>query len=261
MQDTAVKKIKAIYFDQGGVVAGDRIPLADDGRAYMEKIMAMTGIREDYKILKERLLEGESRYKKWGMDSLIEAPASEVWPRWMLPEVSSDILAPIAEELTLLYFQSKGKRTVNKDMKQVLQKLKENGYIVGLISNTWSRPLVHDELAAGGLAGIFEAVVLSSETGMRKPDEKIFLDALKGFNIEPENAAYVGDQPNRDVAGPKKAGYGLTIILTTKKLKPHHMEKDEHKPDIVIDSLTELLDIFPGNPGLSCPETDTILEK
>ncbi len=133
MQDTAVKKIKAIYFDQGGVVAGDRIPLADDGKVNMEKIMAMTGIREDYKILKEKLLEGESRYKKWGMDSLIEAPASEVWPGWMFPEVSSDILVPIAEELTLLYFQSKGKRTVNREMKQVPETLKKNGYIVMLL--------------------------------------------------------------------------------------------------------------------------------
>lgn len=246
MKNSAIKKIKAIYFDQGGVVTGDRIPLADDGKSNMEKIMEMTGIKEDYKILKERLVEGEGRYKEWGMDSLIESAASEVWPKWMLPEVSKEILAPIAEELTLLYFNSKGHRTVNKDMKHVLQTLKKKGYIVGLISNTWSRPLVHEELEAGGITGLFDTVVLSSETGIRKPDEKIFLDALDGFNLKPENAAYVGDQPNRDVAGPKKAGYGLSIILVTKKLKSHQMEKDEHKPDLIIDSLLELLDIFPG---------------
>ncbi len=243
MEKTA--DISAIFFDQGGVVTGDRVPLSDNGEGNINKIMEMTGIREDYKAFKARLLEGEKRYKDWGMDSLIECSASEVWPRWMLPEVPAEKLAPIAEELTLLYFQSKGNRTVDKDMKMILLELKKRGYVVGLISNTWSRPLVHEELKEGGLTGVFEAVVLSSETGMRKPDAKIFLDALKKFGIKPQNAAYVGDQPNRDVEGPKKAGYGLSVILKTKKLKPEHMQKSEHKPDIIIDSLMQLLDIFP----------------
>ena len=239
-----LQKIKAIFFDQGGVVTGDRVPYPDDGEKNIRKIMEMTGLHDDFRKFKEKLLAGEAEYKKWGMESLIECPASEVWPRWMLPELPAEKLVPIAEELTLLYFQSKGYRTVNENMKEVLLGLKKRGYRVGLISNTWSRPLVHEELKEGGLDGIFETVVLSSETGMRKPDSKIFIDALESFGIKPENAAYIGDQPNRDVAGPKKAGYGLSVILKTKKLKPHHMEKPEHKPDLMIDSLTELLEIF-----------------
>ncbi len=241
----AEKDIRAIYFDQGGVVMGERVPLPDNGEANLKKIMEITGIREDFRKFMNRLLAGEEKYKKWGMDSLIECPADQVWPGWMLPEISSEILAPVAEELTLLYFQAKGKRSVDKNIRDVLITLKQRGYTVGLISNTWSRPLVHEELKEGGLEGLFETVVLSSEEGIRKPDKRIFLSGLKGFDFKPENAVYVGDQPNRDVPGPRNAGFALSIILKTKKLKPEHMEKPEHKPDIIIDSLTQLLDLFP----------------
>ena len=239
------KNIKAVYFDQGGVVMGARIPLPDNGEANLKKIMAMTGIEEDYREFMERLLEGESKYKKWGMESLIECPADKVWPRWMLPEVPSDILAPIAEELTLLYFEAKGKRSADKNIKDVLIRLKQRGYIVGLISNTWSKPLVYQELKDAGLEGLFETIILSSEEGIRKPAKNIFLRGLEGLNLKPENAVYVGDQPNRDIPGPRNAGYALAIILKTKKLKPEQMEKKEHRPDLIIESLSELLEIFP----------------
>ena len=245
MKMTDNKDIKAVYFDQGGVVMGARIPLADEGEANMKKIMELTGIKEDFRSLKKRLLEGEDRYKKWGMDSLIECTADKVWPRWMLPEVSEKILIPIAEELTLLHFESKGKRTADPNIKKVLIELKKRGYIVGLISNTWSKPLVHQEIIEGDLDGLFDIVVLSSEEGIRKPHKDIFKLGLTGFNINPENAVYVGDQPNRDIEGPRDAGFALSIILRTKKLTNEQMEKPQHQPDLIIDSLTELLEIFP----------------
>ena len=244
------RKIKAVFFDQGGVVMRERIPLPDNGKANMLKIMEMTGIKEDYKVLKDKLLAGEKEYKDWGMDSLIECTADQIWPRWILPEVSEEILAPIAEELTLLYFEAKGRRSVDKNIKHVLTELKERGYITGLISNTWSKPLVHGEIKESGLEGLFDTVVLSSEEGIRKPNKNIFLKGLEGFDIAAENAVYVGDQPNRDIAGPKEAGYALSIILKTERLKDEQMIKPEHKPDIIIDSLNNLLDIFPDRKTL-----------
>ena len=245
MKITEKKDIKAIYFDQGGVVMKERIPLPDDGEANLSKIMKMTGLNEDYRKFMQRLLAGEDEYKKWGMDSLIEYTEDKVWPGWILPEVPEEVLKPIAEELTLLYFEAKGRRKTDKNIKEVLTTLKKRGYIVGLISNTWSKPLVHQEILEGGLEGLFDTVVLSSEEGIRKPGKKLFEIGLKGFDIKPENAVYIGDQPNRDIQGPRDAGYALSIILRTKKLTDKQMEKKEHKPDMIIESLTELLDLFP----------------
>ncbi len=237
--------IKAVFFDQGGVVMRERIPLPDNGKANLLKIMEMTGLKEDCRSLMDRLLAGEEEYKKWGMDSLIECPAARVWPEWILPDVPEEILSPVAEELTLLYFEAKGKRTADSNIRNVLTSLKERGYITGLISNTWSKPLVYDEIRENKLEGMFDRIVLSSEEGIRKPDKTIFLKGLRGLDIRPENAVYIGDQPNRDIQGPRDAGYALSIILRTKKLTQKQMEKPEHKPDLIIESLTDLLEIFP----------------
>ncbi len=128
MNITDKKDIKAIYFDQGGVVMGARIPLPDEGEANLNKIMNMTGIKEDFRELKKGFLQVKIIIKM-GMDSLIECTADKVWPQWMLPEVPKEILIPIAEELTLLHFESKGRRTADPNIREVLITLK-NGDIL-----------------------------------------------------------------------------------------------------------------------------------
>lgn len=238
------KDVKAIFFDQGGVIMGVRKMNPETRESNLKRMMKMVGVQESCDNFMKRVRGGEDKYKAWGMESLIECSAAEIWSRWILPEIPMEKLAPIAEELTLLYFEARGHRVADENIKEVALTLKRRGYIVGVISNSWSRPLVHQEIKREGLEGIFDIVVLSSETEIRKPDQKIFLQALENFDINPEQAVYVGDQPNRDVPGPRNAGFALTILLRTKKLKPEHMEKPEHQPDLIIESLTELLDMF-----------------
>ena len=72
----------------------------------------------------------------------------------------------------------------------------------------------------------------------------MFWDIAKELDVDPINCVYVGDAPNRDVLGPKAAGYALSILL---KEDPNFQIEsliDEHKPDLVISSLSKLLDIF-----------------
>ena len=61
--------------------------------------------------------------------------------------------------------------------------------------------------------------------------------------VEPGRCAYVGDQPSRDVAGCKRAGFALSIIIESGA--PMAVSQDELlKPDFTIHRLSELLDIF-----------------
>jgi len=56
---------------------------------------------------------------------------------------------------------------------------------------------------------------------------------------------YVGDNPNRDVVGTRKAGFGMIILL----LSPEKIVKEpptgENVPDYIIQHCSELLNIFP----------------
>ncbi len=67
------------------------------------------------------------------------------------------------------------------------------------------------------------------------------------MRLEPVNCAYLGNRISRDVVGCRNAGFSLAIIIEPGG-KPRTDELDQiAKPDFVIHSLGELLNIFPGN--------------
>ena len=90
---------------------------------------------------------------------------------------------------------------------------------------------------------------MSSITGVRKPDPAMFNEAVLSVEIFPEKAVYIGDQPNRDVEGPRRAGFGLNVILKTSNYPEGKELPDLQVPDITVDNLMELLDLFPQKAG------------
>jgi len=62
------------------------------------------------------------------------------------------------------------------------------------------------KLDASGLTGHFDAIVTSGAVGASKPDPAIFRTALDAVGCGPDDAAMVGDNPLRDIAGAQHAG-------------------------------------------------------
>jgi putative hydrolase of the HAD superfamily len=62
------------------------------------------------------------------------------------------------------------------------------------------------KLAHLGLAERFDAVVISEEVDLRKPDPAIFAHTLDAVGSRRESAIYVGDNPAHDIAGAHAAG-------------------------------------------------------
>jgi putative hydrolase of the HAD superfamily len=65
-------------------------------------------------------------------------------------------------------------------------------YKTGLISNTLSdvRPTIENHWR---LADAFDAIILSAEVGLMKPDPRIFHAALKALNVQSAEAIFVDD--------------------------------------------------------------------
>ncbi len=193
----------------------------------------------------KKLKEREKAYKDWSLDTKLEANEEEIWTKWMLPEYPKEIVIENAVELNLLWSHSKGNRTFRKEAYGVIKELYSRGYRVGIISNTVSRVLVPGEIEEVGLAEFIDTLVMSSITNLRKPDPEMFLLPTRIMKVKPEKSAYVGDKPNRDVEGPRRAGYKLAIILENDKMGSIDKLTPIQKPDIVIKSFWELLEIFP----------------
>ena len=127
------------------------------------------------------------------------------------------------------------------DTKEVLKCLFERGYKLGIIAN---QSLGSEKrLEKWGILKYFSVVIASAEEGVAKPDQEIFLRALKKANCEPQNAFMVGDRLDNDIIPANKIGMktvwikqGLGGYSTPQTLLEY--------PDHTVNNLKELCDLF-----------------
>ena len=128
--------------------------------------------------------------------------------RILVHDVFSQIALPDAfdaffEELYQLFGQAAVWRLF-PECREVLQTLREQGYIVGVISN-WDTRLF-DILRGLDLMPYFEHVSISAVVGWEKPHREIFWRATDAINVSPTRALHIGDSLQADVIGAKRAG-------------------------------------------------------
>lgn len=98
---------------------------------------------------------------------------------------------------------------VDPEAAAVLGVLAARGIRLGVVSNADGR--VEDQLRLFGLRERLDVVVDSHRAGVAKPDPRIFRLALAQMGLAPDQAVYVGDIMDVDLAG--AAGAGLRGIL------------------------------------------------
>lgn len=89
-------------------------------------------------------------------------------------------------------------------IRELLAELRARGLATGIVSN-------FDQRLIGILQGLdlkelLDVVMLPSEARAAKPDPRIFALALERLEVPAAEAAFVGDDPERDLAGARAAG-------------------------------------------------------
>lgn len=242
--------INAILFDVGGTL---RFTERVDGREtiILEEIRSFLGYEGTVDSLKTRLTRGEKDYRKWAKKSLVELTEQELWVRFMYPDQSRlEFIRENAIKLNQLWRNSKGKKKLLPKAVETIKTLAERGYKLCIISNTTSSVEVPALLEENGITNLFSSVILSAVYGRRKPHPSLFLDATRALGVRPEECAYIGDRPSRDVVGAREAGFSKVVIIQAAGLKHEKKENVPMNPDHLISRLPDLLDIFPDHKGL-----------
>jgi HAD superfamily hydrolase (TIGR01549 family) len=139
---------------------------------------------------------------------------------------------------TAVKYNSEGECAYS-DAKETLMALKSMKYKLGIIAN---QPLGSEErLDKYGLGGLFDAVFPSAEVGINKPDTKLYLHALECVGCDANRSVMVGDRLDNDIAPAAEVGMRTVRVL---RGFFKNCEKGSVKPDYIITSLTELVDIF-----------------
>jgi FMN phosphatase YigB (HAD superfamily) len=237
-------EIDAIFLDVGNTL---RILLKEEPHraAARREIAKLVGTNQDPDEFVAELDRRYKIYRKWAFEQMVEASEKELWTKWLLPDYPAEKIAALSAPLTYQFRQSMGRRVVAPGGVETVIELHNRGYVMGLISNVITEREIPEWMEAEGITLYFKSVVLSSVFGKRKPDPSVYLEAARRAEVPVERCAYVGDNFARDVEGTRNSGFGMIIIMPDAKDK-HLVPSPEQTPDMIIHSLPELLDIFPG---------------
>ncbi|MDO8538417.1 MAG: HAD-IA family hydrolase [archaeon] len=103
-------------------------------------------------------------------------------------------------------------------------------------------------LVESGLDGFFDVVVGLDDSGQKKPSIIPFKLVMQKLELKPEEILYVGDWPERDIAGAKKVGF-KTCLSTYRIIHPMDDVRKgklspELEPDFKIKKFEEILKII-----------------
>ena len=125
-------------------------------------------------------------------------------------------------------------------MEDLLVRLHEGGRRLGIVTAK-RRSTVELAVRRVPVAHLFETVVGGDETETHKPDPEPLLLAAERMDVDPAEAAYVGDSPF-DIRAAKAAGM-FAVAVTWGRI--HDRERLEREaPDAIVDAAEELLELL-----------------
>jgi putative hydrolase of the HAD superfamily len=163
----------------------------------------------------------------------------ERFPEVDLQEVFSSILKPegstnsflVKSCCKLFRIMSRERFQLFPDSLPVLKQLKNEGYILGVVSNA-QKVFTANEMRILDLPSYFKHMVFSSRFGITKPDKRLFIICCAMLEAEPENTIYIGDNPYNDVKGCKELGMKSILLSRTLKSVIPGYEPDYYATDL-----------------------------
>lgn len=202
-------RIQAVTFDAGGTLV---FPYPSVGAVYAE-VMSRHGLDHGPEELEEtfrRVWSGAQRRN--------DQPASDerekAWWRAVVARILDELGHPadfdaLFNELWMA-FAEPGHWRLRDGARECLQRLRDSGYRLGILSN-WDHRL-RQVLSGLGLTRYFDAVVISAEVGCEKPDRGIFECAQRMLGVPAEGLLHVGDSLFHDIDGARAAGWRAVHI-------------------------------------------------
>jgi putative hydrolase of the HAD superfamily len=133
-----------------------------------------------------------------------------------------------------------GWSTVFPDSRQTLVSLRERGYRLGLLSNTWWAAEWHNaDIAAHGLADLIDELVYTSDLPHSKPHPAVFAEVAGRLGVEAAACVMIGDRQIDDVSGAKAVG-----MRAVWRRNDSGFPTSTVAPDAIVDRVSELLPLL-----------------
>jgi putative hydrolase of the HAD superfamily len=136
----------------------------------------------------------------------------------------------MADEVFAVFYRARNEVALYDDVMPALERLRRRLRLFA-ISNG------NADLAAIGLGHFFERSLAAREAGCLKPDPRIFARLLDDAGLAPHEVAHVGDDPEADVEGARRAG----VLAVWLNREGTGWPAAYAAPSVTIRNLTELV--------------------
>lgn len=213
--------IKAVIFDWGGTLTPwHPVNLRDQWRAY-SNIYDASRAEE----LAEILHHGEQSRWSHQLNTMGEVGTGVLEDLFV--EAGIDTSSPEHQNGLEAYLSAWDPHTyTDEDAMPMLEALRGQGIRTGVLSNTmWPRWHHERVLERDGVLHLFDYLLFTSDVATGKPHRSVFADVLYNLDVEPHEAAFVGDRMFDDIHGAQSIGMrGIWI--------PHSQLPAAETPDL-----------------------------
>ena len=123
------------------------------------------------------------------------------------------------------------------EVKEVLQNLKKKDYKLAILSNG-TPTLLNELVKSNNLDNIFDDIFSIEETGVYKPDSKVYNLPIKKYQIKKDEVAFLSAN-TWDVSGGGNYGYSSIWVNRNNNI----FDNLDYKPKNEVKNLKQLLDI------------------
>jgi len=232
----------SIFFDLGSTLIYSKDPwppIYEQANRVLVELLRQAGIPVEIKAFSNEFGTFLDSYYAGRSESPIEKTTLSTLSELLEREGFQDIPASVIRSaLDAMYSITQQNWYLETDAIPTLETLREQGYRLGLISNTSDDKNVQQLVDRCGLRPYFEIILTSAGCGFRKPDERIFRLAVDFFGISPGQTAMVGDTLEADILGANKMGI-YSIWITRRAQIPEDGEL-KIQPQAVITALDQI---------------------
>ena len=217
-----MRRIEAVLFDLDDTLHDDSYAYHSAAEEVAREVAAEHGI--DALALKAAYIdEAEGFWHRLSADDLKVKLASIRASMWQsaLEAVGAGDVPDLAERSAQRYNAYRVKYfTLFPGAVDLLRTLRDRGMKLGIVTNGLSETH-REKIALLQISEYFDAIFLSDEVGMVKPDPLLFAHACRTLGAAPAHSAMVGDRYDRDIRGALDAGlYTIWLNVRNESLPP-----------------------------------------
>ena len=228
---------KAVIFDYVGTLVNCRSYTMDASREKLYKALLNEGFDVSKKKFIEAYIMAHQKYRKVRYEQLREV-TNAVWVAEALCNLGFQVTpddSRVKASLNIFFQDFIDTLELRKGAKKLIKQAKEQSKIA-LISNFTYAPAIHKSLRKLRINTFFNAVVISDESGWRKPSSQIFQETLNKLQVQAFEAVYIGDSPTEDIKGAKQAGL-KTVFVPSQFNTLQDLLNSQQKADFIAEEL------------------------